>query len=787
MNKYIEIKQSDQIKLYKNNSKIISDYGVLYINYLKKIYLGYSSTDIVNVFKVDKFEFIRPNENIQNNMKEFNINNSYILNYKFPLTIANYLWEMNNKHNILNKTVQNICIISNTIPIINFLQILIEQNLPFNNFNIDTNIIFDKNPSIIKNKINEVLTSKNIHKNILFTNNLYDKLTDFKIKNNIDLSIIYINYLNISSMYMNNYASQINAQILLYILNNIIDNLNENSSIIVVFSLGLLFDVYLKVLTLYSYLFEEYIIDTSEINLTNGELMFLILKNKKKVNKYIIEDIKNISKSINIPNYDVELFDTYRYYSKIVEINKKLFRDDNLQFFKKIKFVDNELKLFYKKFKKDIYNFCKKWFFNASEHLNQKIKILETNTFEQYLESDIKRRNLYSCIQWEKKYNIPIKPEFDLYTYDTSYKNIILKEIVSYNSSLRFKLKHNNIDKNIDFNFKTNFNDLPDYYIIAIKKEKLESRAFDYRESKVYKQILERFKYYDHKLHKIISKKYLLKEEFITEVFIKMTEILHKFDLIKKNQKSLKSFHMCELSGSFIYAIKMFIFNKTKLNIDNWSWNVHDLKLNENNNSEKLLLEEYPDQIVFEDITNWKNIEYYINKYPKNDLISSNCEFLNYKLTYSMYLLTLGLLNKNGNCVIKRTFPITNNQELTMLYIYYLHFKEIHFYKPKMNNQSNEYYLIGMNYTPISDKLYNKLLNFLKEYELNGLLDINNFDHQFLLKIDEIQNGLLDHLNMYIRKQVYFVDTFHKLTNDALDIINETLENRTDEWLLKRI
>jgi hypothetical protein len=40
---------------------------------------------------------------------------------------------------------------------------------------------------------------------------------------------------------------------------------------------------------------------------------------------------------------------------------------------------------------------------------------------------------------------------------------------------------------------------------------------------------------------------------------------------------------------------------------------------------------------------------------------------------------------------------------------------------------------------------------------------------------------------MYIRKQVYFVDTFHKLTNDALDIINETLENRTDEWLLKRI
>ena len=44
-------------------------------------------------------------------------------------------------------------------------------------------------------------------------------------------------------------------------------------------------------------------------------------------------------------------------------------------------------------------------------------------------------------------------------------------------------------------------------------------------------------------------------------------------------------------------------------------------------------------------------------------------------------------------------------------------------YKPKINYQSDEYYLIGLNYKTIDIHILDKLLDFLKDYKKIGFSD----------------------------------------------------------------
>ena len=65
-----------------------------------------------------------------------------------------------------------------------------------------------------------------------------------------------------------------------------------------------------------------------------------------------------------------------------------------------------------------------------------------------------------------------------------------------------------------------------------------------------------------------------------------------------------------------------------------------------------------------------------------------------------------------GNCVLKRFIPIENTQEIYMMYLFYCVFDKVIIYKPKLNYQSSEYYLCGINYLGIDDKLFEKLIDY---------------------------------------------------------------------------
>jgi hypothetical protein len=189
------------------------------------------------------------------------------------------------------------------------------------------------------------------------------------------------------------------------------------------------------------------------------------------------------------------------------------------------------------------------------------------------------------------------------------------------------------------------------------------------------------------------------------------------------------------------------------------------------------------------DITNYKNIEYYVKNHGQNDFVTGDCGLsiflkdLGYKMSFSMYVLMLGLLKNGGTCVLKKRFPINNNQELYMLYICYLSFDRVYMYKPRQNYQSNEYYLICTGYNQIKKELFDELLNFLKNYSLKGMCDYNKMDDKFLLQLDEGQNILQDNMNNFIRRKIYFVDNFHEMTDNDWAMIKNAIKEKINEWM----
>jgi 23S rRNA U2552 (ribose-2'-O)-methylase RlmE/FtsJ len=485
-----------------------------------------------------------------------------------------------------------------------------------------------------------------------------------------------------------------------------------------------------------------------------------------------------------------------------------------------IKLKSDKLKALYKNIRKKLIYVARKWFITGCTILNEMLELIKKDIFnkpeyETFIK-DRKQQNLYECVQWAKKYDMPLAPHIDFNKFTESFKHQIFRDIVTYEKDVVFKFKSDmsnyssnmaNLLDNLFPNNNIEYTDIPNYFNTVISKFLLETRALDYRDLAIYKEINLKVDYYQKKLTKVITHKYNLYDGFITQAWFKMTEMLHKFKLVDyKHSTSMKSFHICELPGAFIKALEFYI--KQHTNIINWQWSAQSLNPSNNNldtpdriqvafGDDAGLLRKHRKNYDFGplntgDITDPVNIEYYRKKYNHtNDFITADCglsseyKHLSGKLAYSTFLLIFATLKQGGNCLIKRILPIDNQQEIILLYIFYLSFEKMHFYKPRVNYQSPEYYVIGLNYKPISEELYEKLLEFLKNYNKVGLVKLDNIVDldDFLLQLDKAQHNLIDNLNDFIRKKIYFADNVDKLTSHDWIYINKGIKDKIGEWL----
>ena len=79
--------------------------------------------------------------------------------------------------------------------------------------------------------------------------------------------------------------------------------------------------------------------------------------------------------------------------------------------------------------------------------------------------------------------------------------------------------------------------------------------------------------------------------------------------------------------------------------------------------------------------------------------------------------------------------------------------------------------------------LLDDMIGFLRNYRFVGWTGLNNIPSEFLLQLNNIQTKLIDNRNAMIRKKIFFLDNFDKLSEDDWNTINKAIKNKIYEWL----
>ena len=239
----------------------------------------------------------------------------------------------------------------------------------------------------------------------------------------------------------------------------------------------------------------------------------------------------------------------------------------------------------------------------------------------------------------------------------------------------------------------------------------------------------------------------------ISRSYFKLLEILYTFNFFKQD-----CYISCiaEGPGGFIQCLHD-TYNKNNINIKN----INGITLISNDKSvpywNNIILNNNNNNICYcsdnsGDIYSIDNANEYINSHKvKCYLVTSdggfdfsqnynNQELSSINLLFSEVYIALNVQEINGNFIIKM-FDLLNLKTTQLLYILYLHYDEIFFFKPDTSRSSNsEKYIICKGFKGLNKEI-NKLL--IDNYNINEIDfivpesfidDINNFNTIFIKK-----------------------------------------------------
>ena len=294
----------------------------------------------------------------------------------------------------------------------------------------------------------------------------------------------------------------------------------------------------------------------------------------------------------------------------------------------------------------------------------------------------------------------------------------------------------------------------------------------------------------------------------ISQAWLKMYEIITDCNLIPTNRKGIyKSFHICEAPGTFINCINNYIHTKT--NYDSFEWKAQSLKPNGARSKANTigdtykLIKRHPNKWDWGvdgtgDITNIDNIKHYA-KIAKNmnvNLMTSDCGLpmgdpKYYQVAYASYVSILYSLPHNGTLLYKIHNPIDTPLIWNLIYITYTNFREMYFFKPVQNSQSREFYIIGKGYLGTDQKVLDKLLYLVQDFEDPKFnkeeYDLFNdiYPEEFVIQIQHICEKLTTNFVNSIEKIIYYVDNIDALGKEYKKHIESYMEEKNDDWVRK--
>lgn len=394
----------------------------------------------------------------------------------------------------------------------------------------------------------------------------------------------------------------------------------------------------------------------------------------------------------------------------------------------------------------------------------------------------------------------------DKYVFLNEYDNMNIYSL--YPEMTIVPITKDNINTNALFVLDTNENNNDfiyrttkmKYIYIKIKNkyaefDKSEFTKYDKLKQQYEKQKISLFFHY----HVIDKVRENLHNKNISNAWLKSYELYQVFDLIKSQEQTFKSFHICELPGCFIMALQYYVASYTDKKLE---WVAQSLNPYNNENKKNMKGKYLPDQYNMAknnknnydfgkdntgDITNIDNIKHYHKKYGKSrDLVTSDCgqdssedfttqEERLVKVYWGQFVCALGLLKKGANYFMK-LFTVHSIKMIEIVYLCSLLFENVYICKPiKTTYMSGEVYMVCKNFLDIdTDNYLTKLYTY-----------IENFDETHIVNLNNISNEFIDNLNncntlMGMRRLINFNTLIYTTNNFKFIVDNNTIKKHID-------
>ena len=291
-----------------------------------------------------------------------------------------------------------------------------------------------------------------------------------------------------------------------------------------------------------------------------------------------------------------------------------------------------------------------------------------------------------------------------------------------------------------------------------------------------------------------------------SNAYMKLWELYASVPQLLPNKKQLNVFHLAEAPGQWINCTRHYIETK-RHKVEHYNWIANSLNPTHPTNVAKYgehifaddygFLKKYPQKWLYGkddtgDITKGKNLKWF-KEYMTEFKEKSGGEGLHLitgdagmgsgfgiklidlqKIDYAQMCMVAVCSNKGTNCVIKHFNYLNLSYEksfgasgflISYLYIYYLMFDSVRLIKPNTSSpNSGEFYLVGLRFTGLDERILDKLINELDTFKEN----------QCFFKKEEIPEA-------FSSQVIEFVEKLIELNNKQLDIVNTLLSCIVDK------
>lgn len=286
-------------------------------------------------------------------------------------------------------------------------------------------------------------------------------------------------------------------------------------------------------------------------------------------------------------------------------------------------------------------------------------------------------------------------------------------------------------------------------------------------------------------IQKLLNRK--LKRDYLDIKWTILFEILHEIPIIQKK----KSYYFLFLDKNYLGeldCLKYYFTNYVTTNDFEYlnstieSYNVSNiLELNSKFDELKTINSKSKSIIINTDLpTSSSSKNKNSNKYT-NKNISKLEEFT--KLFTSLYCL-----QSKGSLIHKLSFPLNNKSIINLIYLCYVHFKKLYFYKPIQESGELSFYLIGLEFMPLDYDLTSYIMEFIQnddnqfEFELFDIFH-DYYPESFAIQFSQFNSDLVSKIISIIDKQMFYVNNYKNLDKNYKKLIPIYLKEKNIEWI----